>query len=825
VHNQGNTAPNAATRADTADTSVTYARLPTQMSETSPLPPPVANPLPFTADILETVTQSIGAGIAVISRDFTTLWANKVMEEIYGDTVGKICYRTYQQQKGVCPWCGVREVFAQGSERVVREVVSHDKNGDQIDLEIIATPIRDAQGNIIAALELILPITERKQKEKALAKLLAFSQSLVRTVDLNSLYRKVTSLSSELLNLDFSTLMLMSDDQNGLVIRDTLGFPEQTVGHYALLKGQGLSTHVVLEKKPAVVVDFQTETRFEVPSLVVERNIRSALCVPMILGEEVFGVLIGHTLQPRVFSAEAISIYQSFANQAAIAIKNAMHMHSLHASEKKFRAMFDSTNDAILIYSLDCRLLEVNRATCERLGYTREELLALPLTELVAPPYASLVKNRVEQLQKATTAIFESAHRKKDGSILPIEQSCSLIDYDLQPAILCVARDISERKRLDEEHLRTQKLESLGVLAGGIAHDFNNLLTGILGNLSLAKANLPESGVVAQRLAETEKATLRAKDLTQQLLTFAKGGAPIKTEASLAGLIQDAVGFAVRGTKAVCEYDWAEDLWLAEVDTGQLGQVVQNLVINAVHAMPEGGAIRLAARNLTVNPGESPLTPGKYVLITVKDQGLGIPPEHLAKIFDPYFTTKQGGSGLGLAVVHSIIANHAGHITVASEVGKGTVFSLYLPSTGNPSLAEKPVAVTPPLAKGQGKILVMDDEELIRDVSTAMLRQLGYEPHTANDGEEAITRYLQAQKDGQPFDLVIMDLTVPGGMGGKEALAHLRQLDPAIKAVVSSGYANDPIMARFREYGFCGVAPKPFGLQELSKLLRMILNS
>jgi CheY-like chemotaxis protein len=362
-------------------------------------------------------------------------------------------------------------------------------------------------------------------------------------------------------------------------------------------------------------------------------------------------------------------------------------------------------------------------------------------------------------------------------------------------------------------------------LAGGIAHDFNNLLTGILGNLSLAKANLPESGVVAQRLAETEKATLRAKDLTQQLLTFAKGGAPIKTEASLAGLIQDAVGFAVRGTKAVCEYDWAEDLWLAEVDTGQLGQVVQNLVINAVHAMPEGGAIRLAARNLTVNPGESPLTPGKYVLITVKDQGLGIPPEHLAKIFDPYFTTKQGGSGLGLAVVHSIIANHAGHITVASEVGKGAVFSLYLPSTGNPSLAEKPVAVTPSLAKGQGKILVMDDEELIRDVSTAMLRQLGYEPHTANDGEEAITRYLQAQKDGQPFDLVIMDLTVPGGMGGKEALAHLRQLDPAIKAVVSSGYANDPIMARFREYGFCGVAPKPFGLQELSKLLRMILNS
>jgi len=794
------------------------------MGETPPFQP-AANTLPFIGDILEIVTQNIGAGLIIISRDYRTIWANKIIEDIYGDTIGKICYHTYREQEDVCSWCGVRKIFEQELERTIRESISFDKNGKPVHNEIIATPIRDAQGNITAVLELLLPITERKQKEKALAELLAFSQSLVRTVDLNSLYRKVTSLSKELLNLDFSTLMLMSDDQSGLVIRDTIGFPEQTIGHYTLLKGQGLSNHVVLEKEPAVVLDFQTETRFEIPSLVVEKNIRSALCVPMMLGEEVFGVLIGHTLEPRIFSEETITIYQSFANQAAVAIKNAIHLHSLQASERKFRALFDSTNDAILIYTLDCRLLEVNRATCERLGYSREELLALPFNQLVAPPYAALVKERIEQLKKMSTAIFESAHRKKDGSILPIEQSCSLIDYDTQTAILCVARDISERKKFDEERLRSQKLESLGVLAGGIAHDFNNLLTGILGNLSLAKADLPGTGTVAQRLVETEKATLRARDLTQQLLTFAKGGAPVKTETSLTGLIQDATGFAVRGTKAVCEYDCAEDLWLAEVDKGQLGQVLQNLVINAVHAMPEGGAIRLTARNLTVTPGELPLAPGKYVLITVRDQGLGIPPEHLAKIFDPYFTTKQSGSGLGLAVVYSIIANHAGHITVQSETGKGTIFSIYLPSTGKQPLAEKPDETPASLAKGQGKILVMDDEELIRNVSTAMLRQLGYEAHAANDGEETITRYLQAKKDGQPFDLVIMDLTVPGGMGGKETIGHLRQLDPQVKAVVSSGYANDPIMANFNKYGFCGVAPKPFSLQELSELLQMILSS
>jgi PAS domain S-box-containing protein len=793
------------------------------MNATPPLQPAGNTHLP-SGDILEIVASQLGAGLAIISRDYRTLWANKVIKNLYGDTVGKICHQTYNQQEQVCPWCGVREVFDLGKEHVVTETVGRDKNGELIYCEIIATPVRDADGNVTAALELVLPITERKQKEKALTELLAFSQSLASTVDPNILYRRVTSLSKELLDLDFSTLMLMSDDQSGLVIRDTLGFPEQTIGNYALLKGQGLSTHVVLTKKPAVVLDFQQETRFEIPSLVVEKNIRSALCVPMMLGEDIFGVLIGHTLQPRLFSEEAIRIYQSFANQAAMAIKNAMHMHSLQASEKKVRALFDNTNDAILIYSLECHLLEVNRATCERLGYTREELLALPIAQLVAPPYLPLVKERVEQLKNEGTAIFESAHLKKNGSIIPIEQSCSLIDYDTRTAILCVSRDISERKRIDEERLRTQKLESLGVLAGGIAHDFNNLLTGILGNLSLAKANLPENGMVAERLAETEKATLRARDLTQQLLTFAKGGAPVKTEASLTGLIQDAAGFAVRGTKAVCEYDFAEDLWLAEVDRGQLGQVLQNLVINAVHAMPEGGTIRLAARNLTVDKDEPPLTQGRYVLITVRDHGLGIPPEHLAKIFDPYFSTKQNGSGLGLAVVYSVIASHAGHITVESEPGKGTLFSIHLPSAGKSPLAEKPAQTAAPLTKGQGKVLVMDDEELIRNVSTAMLTQLGYEAHAAEDGEEAITRYLQAKKDGQPFDLVIMDLTVPGGMGGKEAISHLRKIDPQVKAVVSSGYANDPIMASFAEYGFCGVAPKPFSLQEFSGLLRMILG-
>lgn len=671
--------------------------------------------------------------------------------------------------------------------------------------------------------ELNEEIAERGRREKILSELLGLSKILSSTTDLQTTYRQVISLAQELLRFDFSTVMILTQERNALIPTDTIGFSQSAIGTILELRDLGLSTYVVQEKKPAAVVDFKTEKRFAVPSFIEKYTISSALGVPMMIGDEVFGVLIGHTLQQRKFTAAEVSLYQTMANQAAVAIKNAMHLHSLAASERKFRTLFDSTHDAIMIYDLEGALIEVNKVTCDRLGYSRAELLQMKPGQFVAPQYAALIPERMQKLKEVEKAIFETAHVSKDGSVVPIELSLQRIEYENRPALLGVARDIAQRKKREEERLRTQKLESVGVLAGGIAHDFNNLLTGILGNISLAKLSAEAEGEIQKSLVDTEKAAWRARDLTQQLLTFAKGGAPLKSPSSIVDITRDSANFAIRGSRSVCAYDFAENLWFINVDLGQMGQVFQNLVINASQSMPEGGVIEIRGRNVELQKGDVPqLGAGKYVAIAVQDHGAGIEKMHWEKIFDPYFSTKRDGSGLGLAVVYSIVKNHDGHISLQSETGQGTTFTLFLPAITPERQEEEPV--DDKVFAGRGKVLFMDDEELIRDVAVQILQKLGFAPYLARDGGEAIKLYKTAIAEGEPFAAVIMDLTVPGGMGGREAMEKLLVIDPAIKAIVSSGYANDPIMANYTQFGFKGVVPKPFTVPQLSAVLYQVLG-
>lgn len=384
-------------------------------------------------------------------------------------------------------------------------------------------------------------------------------------------------------------------------------------------------------------------------------------------------------------------------------------------------------------------------------------------------------------------------------------------------------RDISEKKRAEQEILRAQKLESLGILAGGIAHDFNNLLTGILGNISLAITALEPTHKARGRLEAAAKASSRAQELTRQLLTFSQGGAPIKKTASIGELLRDSVVFALRGSNVKCEFNLPADLWHIEMDEGQIHQVINNLVINAVQAMPDGGVISVSAENLVVVADSGlPLKPGRFARISIKDTGVGIPQEYLQKIFDPYFTTKEKGTGLGLATSYSVIRKHDGLITVESQIGDGSTFHFLLPASSDILVSEG--AAEEKAVSGRGRILVMDDDEVIRDMAGELLTLLGYEAAFANDGYEAIEAYNEARTSGNPFDAVIMDLTVPGGMGGKATMEKLREIDPHIKAIVSSGYSNDPIMADYRKSGFVGVLPKPYSAQDLSKLLRGILT-
>ncbi len=383
-------------------------------------------------------------------------------------------------------------------------------------------------------------------------------------------------------------------------------------------------------------------------------------------------------------------------------------------------------------------------------------------------------------------------------------------------------KDVSDKKQVEEEIRKAQKLESIGILAGGIAHDFNNLLTGVLGNISMAQMHLPTGGTPHTRLASAAKAAVRAQDLTRQLLTFSTGGAPIKKIGSLGALLKDWAAFGLRGSNVRPEFSIPDDLWPVEMDEGQICQVVNNLIINAAQAMPHGGTLYTRGQNLEIKKGQpSPLPVGTYVKISIQDRGIGIPPEHLQKVFDPYFTTKPKGSGLGLATSYSIVAKHDGLLTVESEVGVGTTFHFYLPAcpemVGSSSPGERPAANV-----AVGRILVMDDDEIIRELAAELLACLGFEVSAARDGEEAISLYKTALVQGKPFDLVLMDLTIPGGMGGKEAIRRLIEIDPNVVAVVSSGYCNDPVMADHEAYGFNGVLPKPYDGNQLTEMLRQM---
>jgi PAS domain S-box-containing protein len=499
---------------------------------------------------------------------------------------------------------------------------------------------------------------------------------------------------------------------------------------------------------------------------------------------------------------------------------------ALQESEERFRELADSLPQAVFEIDVQGRFVYVNRTGLEMFGYTKEEGgQGLHVAEMVAPQDRErALLNIKARMSGNRNEHHEYTALRKDGTTFPATvHSIPVMREGRLAGLRGILIDITDRKRLETEVLRSQKLESIGVLAGGLAHDFNNVLTAILGNLSFAKMSLNTDDPLYQPLVEAEKASLHARDLTQQLLTFARGGRPIKRVTAVEPLIRDATSFALRGRNVRAEFRFSPDLGTVEADAGQIGQVFNNIILNACQAMPEGGTIVISAENHRLAAGPAvPVPAGDYVRVQIEDHGTGIPAEHITKIFDPYFTTKRQGSGLGLAIAYSVLKGHGGYIDVASTPGKGTTFILYLPSAAGKAASPDESATV--VIAGKGRVLVMDDEEMIRSVATVMLNSLGYMTTTARDGKEAIRLYREARDTGKAFDAVIMDLTVPGGMGGKDAVRELRAFDPHVKAIVSSGYSNDPVMADYRSYGFCGILKKPYQIAELSHALHRVIR-
>ncbi len=505
--------------------------------------------------------------------------------------------------------------------------------------------------------------------------------------------------------------------------------------------------------------------------------------------------------------------------------------NALQDEKRRLAVTLRSIGDAVITTDHEGCITLMNPIAESLTGWQEASAIGRPLMEvfrIVNEHTREPCTNPVEKVLETGQIVGLANHTMllaRDGREFIIADSGAPI-FDDESAIIGVVlvfRDTTERDRMEKELLKMEKLQSLGVLAGGIAHDFNNFLTGIVGNLSLANLELQSGNPIDRPLEEMEKAALRAKELTQQLLTFSKGGEPVKHTADIAGLVREAVQFALRGSNVRSDLRIDEDLRYADIDEGQIVQVLHNLVLNADQAMPEGGTITLRGINVALsldNPYALP--PGDYIKLSIEDQGMGIRPDHQKKVFDPYFTTKHKGSGLGLAVAYSVITKHDGRLTVDSRLGGGTTFTIFLPASDKPL---KPAAENQYLPfKGSGSVLVMDDEDFIRDLAQRMLAAMGYRAVVVPDGQSALDRYRQAQNEGDPFDMVILDLTVPGGMGGEETLQHLRELDPEVRAIVSSGYANDPIMAHYQEYGFCGAVKKPYLLKDIHHTLTEVLK-
>ncbi len=499
----------------------------------------------------------------------------------------------------------------------------------------------------------------------------------------------------------------------------------------------------------------------------------------------------------------------------------------------QLRVLFESSQAGILLVDPAGRVTVVNQRMAELFSCPQEALIGTWYPDLVHPDQRHLGSERMRQMmgREIDRVSTERHFLRKDGTDFWGYISVRRHD-DAEGrlvSLVCHITDITELKhgeterlKLERQLLHAQKLESLGVLAGGIAHDFNNILAGILGNVSFARSFIDPSHRSWKILCDAEKAAERAAGLALQLLTFAKGGEPIKKVVEAKRLVRESASLVLSGSGVKCVFDMPDDLRAIEVDEGQVGQVFNNIVLNAAQAMPDGGTIGIRAENWEVAGGADPISmpPGKYVRFRITDQGCGISPEDQKRIFDPYFTTKLSGTGLGLASAWSIVGKHGGRIGVRSVVGSGTTFEIVLPASDLRAVEhEGGTDGSISGVKAGLSLLVMDDEPMIRDLVAGMLQEIGCRVESCANGDEAISCYKSAQDAGKPFDAAILDLTIPGGMGGKEAARRILEFDPGACLVVSSGYSNDSAMAEYTKYGFKAMMAKPYDMSAFGRVL------
>jgi PAS domain S-box-containing protein len=785
--------------------------------------------------------ENVPTGIYRTTPDGRILMANPALVQMLGySSFEELTSRNLEKEGFATPY--LRAQFRELLEREdeVRGLESQwvRRDGTVIFVGENARAIRGEDGSVLYYEGTVEDISEQKRAENALRENLAqlskksryetIISTVIRTVhrsiDLDEVLENAVDAMSRNIDGVDSVSIYMVEGQEA-VIKAYRGYPQwfiQRVGRIPYPRGFTWKT--IIEGNPRYCADVDQDTTIGPAGR--EMGTKSYASMPINFGGKAVGAININSLRKNAFNEEELKLLEIVAQQIEIAIDNAQQAELLNESREWYRILVEHTYDLIVEADTYGHFLYVSLNHKEVLGYESDELIGKSIFEYIHPDDRSAVMAEFQRARISHSSghsIFRYRHKNGEWRLLestgkPYQTATGEI------RAVIASRDITERKKMEEELIKAEKVESIGVLAGGIAHDFNNLLTSIMGNVSLAKMQSNRDDKVYKRLDETEKACLQAKKLTQQLLTFSRGGTPVKKLTSIEQIIRESVSFALRGSNVRCESSIEDGLWDAEVDQGQIAQVISNLVINAQQSMPQGGVIKIKANNTELSGGfiSSYIKEGNYVKITVEDHGIGIPEEHLSKIFDPYFTTKQKGSGLGLSTAYSIIKSHGGFIDVESQLGRGTKFYIYIPASDKEIPKESGLKEKPTV--GKGRVLVMDDEKMIREITERMLDLIGYEGECAKDGMEAIEIYKRAKEENRSFNAVIMDLTIPGGIGGKEAIERLISIDPDVRAIVSSGYSDDRVMSEYEKYGFKGVLSKPYNIEGLSKVLHKVIN-
>ncbi|MGB9595346.1 MAG: PAS domain S-box protein [Candidatus Poribacteria bacterium] len=790
-------------------------------------------------------------GICLLDKEEKITFANKRLSEMSGysleELMGKpASYFIFEEELSDCQkqMQDRRKGLTSRYEHRLRR-----KDGSTLWAIVSGTPILDENNHFLGSLVMITDMTKQKQNEKMLEAYNRILEITNKHTELEPLLNEVVNETCEITNCS-SVGIRVFDEKGDIIYNVCVGFDPDFHKPDNLLSLKRCICFKVVSGTTDGNLPYFTEygsfycsSITELLAILPEENLscfknqynsfyESAAIIPIRIANKLVALIYIADMEKDKITSEIMSLLEKIIIGMGQAIERIQFADALFREKELLDVTLRSIGDAVISTDSEGRIAVINNVAEKLTGWTEREAVGKHISEvfhIINEKTRQNAPDPVEKVLSSGNVIGLANHTvliSRDGTEYSIADSGAPI-YSRDGRIIGVVivfRDVTEERKMEAEIQKINKLESLGILAGGIAHDFNNILTSILGNLSLARLHKDEEEK-EKRLEEAEKATMTATGLTQQLLTFAKGGLPIKKFGSIKDLLKDSTEFVLRGSNVKPLFSIKDDLWNLEMDESQIDRVIQNVVINAAQAMPEGGIIWVSAENVYLHENHiHSINEGKYIKLSIKDSGMGIPKEHLSRIFEPYFTTKQKGSGLGLAICYSIIKNHGGYIEVESELGVGSNFIIYLPASDK-SVSKEKTELDLSVVKGKGKVLVMDDEASIRDLMKNMLSVFsGYEVFTAKDGLEAVNLYKQEMDSGRPFDVVILDLTVPGGMGGKEAMQELLEIDPNVKAIVYSGYSNDPIMSNYKEYGFKEVIAKPFKVKELSETLHRVIN-